>query len=217
VAPFGIEARVRLAVVLAPCVLLAAVFAACGGPRVPEPEYRDHPAQATEALCVPYPPPAARPEETGKPPNEHVVWTDGEWIWKPHGPPSSTKGKWVWQPGAWVDPPYGATYSRSALIRAKNGALAWYAPHWHLPAHYEVKLDAPGPMASSGLALVCPDPERNEITGIPPPLVDAGDAHVGPALHYGPDAQPPAQPKIILDAVVPLDAKEPPKLIAPPE
>jgi hypothetical protein len=208
---------VRLLVPVLSCVVVAGAFAACGGPKVREPEYREHPAQATEAMCVPYPPPAAKPEETGKPPNDRAVWADGDWIWRPHGSPSSTKGKWVWQPGAWTDPPYGATYSRSALVRLPNGALAWYAPHWHMPAHYEVKIDAPGPMSSGGVVLTCPDPPRNEITGVPPPLVDAGDAHVGPAAVYGADAPAPGIPKIVLDAVIPTDSKEPPKLIAPPE
>jgi hypothetical protein len=208
---------VRLVAVLAPCVLIAAAFVACGGPRVAEPEYRDHPKQATEALCVPYPPPAAKPAETGTPPSDRAVWTDGDWIWRSRGGPSSTAGKWVWRPGAWIEPPYGATYSRSNLVRMPNGALAWYPPHWHMPAHYDVKIDAAGPMSSAGLPLVCADPPRHEITGVPPPLVDAGDAHVGPALVYGPDAPAPGQPKIVMDAVIPLDAKEPPKLIAPPE
>jgi hypothetical protein len=211
------RSAVRLVVVLAPCVAIAVAFAACGGPRVPEPEYREHPKQATEAMCVPYPPPAAKPEETGKPPNDRAVWTDGDWIWRPQGGPSSTKGKWVWRPGAWIEPPYSATYSRSALIRMSNGALAWYAPHWHMPAHYDIKLDAAGPMSSSGLALVCPDPPPNETTGVPPPLADAGDARVGPAAVYAADAPPPAPPKIVLDAMIPTDSKEPPKLIAPPE
>lgn len=207
----------RLLVALAPCVVIAAAFAACGGPRVPEPEYRDHPKQATEALCVPYPPPAAKPEETGKPPSDRHVWTDGEWIWRPHGSPSSTSGKWVWKPGAWVEAPYGATYSRSALVRMENGALAWYPPHFHVPAHYEVKIDAAGPMSSAGIALVCPDPPRHEITGVPPPLVDAADAHVGPAAAFAADAPAQAPPKIVLDAVIPTDTTAPPKLIAPPE
>jgi hypothetical protein len=34
---------------------------------------------------------------------------------------------------------------------------------------------------------------------------------------YGPDAPAQGQPKIVMDAVIPTDSKEPPKLIAPPE
>jgi len=201
--------------VLVPCAVVAAAFAACGGPRVPEPEYREHPKQATEAMCVPYPPPAAKPEETGKPPNDRAVWIDGDWTWRPQGGPSSTSGKWIWKPGAWVDPPYGATYSRSALVRMENGALAWYPPHFHMPPHYEAKIDAAAPMSSAGIALVCPDPPRQEPVGAP--LIDAGDAHVGAAAVYAADAPAQAPPKIVYDAVIPTDTTGPPKLIPPPE
>lgn len=209
----------RVFVVLVPCAAIVG-FAACGRSRIPEPEYQAHPAHATEALCVPYPPPAAKPEAIGSQPSERAVWVDGDWIWKSLGPPTSTAGKWVWQPGAWVEAPYGATFSRAALVRLSNGALAWYPPHWHLPEHYaaaEGRDAAAGPMSSSGNPLVCPDPPRNEITGAPPPLVDAADAHVGPALQYPADAPAQAPPKVVLDAVIPSDGKHPPVLIQPPE
>jgi hypothetical protein len=204
----------RVLVVLAPGVV---AFAACGRSRVPEPSYGEHPRGATEAVCVPYPPPAAKVEETGAAPSDRAVWVDGDWKWKPLGSAVSTKGKWEWSPGAWVEPPFGASYARSSLVRMPNGALAWYPAHWHLPSHYDVRSDAAGPMASTGLPLSCPEPERHDITGMPPPLIDAGDAHVGPALLYPADAPPQTPPKVILDAVVPSDSKEEPKLIAPPE
>ena len=209
----------RVLVVLAPCVLAVVASASCGRWRVPEPSFGEHPKGATEAMCVPYPPPAAKPEETGAAPSDRAVWVDGDWKWKPYGTAASIRGKWEWVPGAWVEPPFSATYARSSLVRMQNGALAFYPAHWHLPAHYDVRVgkDAAAPLASTGLPLVCQAPEKNEITGVDPPLIDAGDeAHVGPALFYLADA-PAAPPKVVLDAVVPGDSKDPPKLIAPPE
>lgn len=206
--------RAPILCALAPCVLSAIAFAACSRSRVPEPTYGEHPKGATEAVCVPYPPPAGKPEETGEPPTARAVWVDGDWIWKPLGGPTSVKGKWEWKPGSWVEPPYGATFARSSLVRMPNGALAVYPAHWHTTEHYDLRSDAVGPMASSGLALTCPDPPKNEAI---PPLVDAGDAHVGPALMYPADAPATTPPKVVTDAVVPTDTKEPPKLIAPPE
>lgn len=209
----------RVVVVLAPCAVVLIASASCGTSRVPSPSYGEHPKGATEAMCVPYPPPAAKPEETGLPPSDRAVWVDGDWKWKPYGTAGSTKGKWEWVPGAWVEPPFSATYARSSLVRMPNGALAFYPSHWHLPVHYDIRLktDAAAPMSSTGLPLVCPTPDKNDITGVPPPLIDAGDAHVGPSLLYQSDAPAGAPPKIVLDAVVPGDSNEPPKLIAPPQ
>lgn len=209
--------RAAVLVVLAPCALAALAFAACSASRVREPTYGEHPHGASEATCVPYPPPAAKPEETGAPPSDRAVWVDGDWAWKPLGSATSVKGKWEWRPGAWTHPPFGATYARSSLVRMPNGALAFYPGHWHMPAHYDMKVDAAGPVASTGLPLTCPEPEKNEIAGVPLPLGDASDAHLGPALLYPADAPAQAPPKVIVDAMVPTDTKDPPKLIAPPE
>ena len=211
--------RLQILVVLVPCAVTAVFFAACARSRVPGPELGDHPKGATEAVCVPYPPPAAKPEVTGGAPSERAVWVDGDWIWRGRGAPSSTAGKWEWKPGAWVEPPYGAKFARSVLVRMPNGALAWYPPHFHPAEHYELRprVDAAGPLASTGSVLSCPEPPRSELTGVPPPLVDAGDAHVGPALMYVADAPAQAPPKLVLDAIIPSDATEPPKLIPPPE
>lgn len=204
----------RVVVALVPSAVFA--FVACGR-SVKEPSFGDHPRGATEALCVAYPPPAAKPEEIGTPPSDRAVWVDGDWKWRPLGSAMSTKGKWEWVPGAWVHPPFGATYARSTLVRMPNGAIAWYPAHFHLPSHYDVRSDAAAPMASTGLPLVCPEPDKNENTTAAIPLIDAGDAHVGPTLLYPADAPAAAPPKVIVDAVVPADSKEPPKLIAPPE
>lgn len=208
----------RLLAVLAPIVVLAAPFAACSGSRVPTPEIREHPRGAREATCVPYPPPAAKPESLGLRPSDRAVWVDGDWNWKSLGAPESTAGKWVWQPGGWVEPPYGATYSRGTLTRLPNGALAWYPPHWHLPAHYVASVDAAAPLASNGAPLACPTPEPNETTAAPKPLGDAGEeVHTGPALLYLADAPSSAPPKVVLDAIIPSDTKKPTIVIQPPE
>src|SRR5262249_39678589 len=155
------------------------------------------------------------PEETGMPPEsmgKRAVWVDGEWIWKARG--GSTLGKWEWQKGGWVDPPYGASYSHGTLERMKNGALVVYAPHWHLPAHYEASYSPAAPISSEGLPLDCPPPPKPEVSV---DIHDAGvDKHVGPVLVYPPDA-PPTAPKLEPDAVIPTDAEPPPKLIQPPE
>jgi len=204
----------RTLAALAPFFVLGLQFAACSGSRVPTPEYREHPRAAQEAVCVPYPPPPAKPEVLGEPPGERFVWVDGDWMWKSLGPPTSTTGKWTWQPGAWVQAPYGATYSRSTLVRLPGGALAWYPPHWHLPAHYAVMVDATAPLASNGMPLSCPTPEPDIAAR---PLEDVGaEVRVGPALLYAADA-PSAPPKVIVDAVIPTDAKQTPVLIQPPE
>lgn len=194
--------------VLAPFLGLASALS-CRGVRVPTPEARAHPPGFPEATCVAYPPPAARPEVVGERPGPAWVWVDGDWMWKSLGPPESTAGKWSWEPGHWVEPPYGASWSASALLRLPNGALAWIPPHFHLAAHY-ASASGSTPRSSFGAALACPTPPPNT------PHPDAGeDVHAGPALLYPADA--PSTAKTILDAVVPADASAPIILIQPPD
>ncbi len=214
----------RALAVIIPFATAAVAFAsasACGRARVAEPDYGEHPPQASEAACIPFPPPAAKPEEPGEPPPGKAVWIDGEWLWRSRGgQPGSVAGKWEWKPGGWVDPPADGKYARAALVRMPNGALAYYPPHWHLPDHYKrPKIgDAAAPVASNGVLLDCPDPPKHEITGAPKPLTDAGpEVHVGPAAVYGSETgSSSAPPVIVVDAIVPTDAKAPPMLIAPP-
>jgi hypothetical protein len=211
---------------LAPTSLAVAIFA-CSASRVPVPEYKPHPKHAAEAMCVPYPPPAPKPEETGLPPesmSKRAVWVDGEWVWHPRGgPPGAMLGRWEWKKGGWVEPPYGATYSRGEVDRMANGALAFYPPHWHLPDHYkETYAAASGgssaaPVSSEGLPLDCPAPPKHDVLGSMTSIHDAGEeAHVGPALVYPADAPSSAPPKVQLDAEIPSDGAVPPKLIEPP-
>lgn len=210
-------ARPILVLGVGPAVIVLSSFA-CGRAHVPEPDYRAHPTNAAEALCVPYPPPAAKPEDTGAPPSSRAVWVDGEWIWHSRGgPPGAMLGKWEWKGGGWEEPPSGASYSRGTLVRMKNGSLAWYPPHWHTSDQYKSQLDASVPISASGTPLECPAPEKEKVINGPPNVHDAGEeAHVGPALEYPADAPSSAPPKVIPDAVVPSDAKQPPQLISPP-
>lgn len=224
--------RVALAIALAPLAIAFGAAFACGGSRVPLPEYGEHPESFPEARCVPWPPPPAKPEQTGAPPSERSVWVDGEWVWNGRGTgPRSYVGEWDWKPGGWVEPPFGATFARSKLERLPGGALAWYPGHWHLPAHYArdaAVLDAAAPVSSANVLLECPPPPTAPAIAVTdaPDATDATDAtgadaptdvREGPAVVYPPDAFPAPEPKVVPDAEIPADTKKPPELIQPPE
>ncbi|MGZ6068472.1 MAG: hypothetical protein ACXWVM_39105 [Polyangiales bacterium] len=220
--------RKLMALGFAPVSLTVAIIFACSATRVPVPEYKPHPKHAAEAACVPYPPPAPKPEETGVPPasmSKRAVWIDGEWVWHGRGgPPGSVHGRWEWQKGGWVEPPYGASYSRGTLERMPNGALAFYPPHWHMPDHYKDSYDAASPVSSEGFALDCPVPPAQNASVT---AHDVGpEAHLGPVLTFPLDADlSDSNPDVHPDAVdAPIDTaseasekKGPPKLIAPPD
>ncbi len=105
-----------------PRLILALGLWACA-PRVTGPPLGPH--EKNEApLAVPYPPPAARPEELPDPPSETAVWVDGSYNW--------TGTRYVWSEGGWFEPEPGGYYAPPTLVRRRNGDLLYYPGHWHL-------------------------------------------------------------------------------------
>jgi hypothetical protein len=105
-------------------LLIAAVMAAACGSRIPVPPTGPHPANTTNYIEVPYPPPPARVEVLPPMPLEPgAVWVDGEWAWQ---------GKrWTWLPGGWVVPPRGAYFAPWLVYRLDNGRLLFAPGTWH--------------------------------------------------------------------------------------
>ena len=183
-----------------PLALVAGVFA-CRGPSVPVTPGGENVPLASQATCVPYPPPAPKVEEIPARPSKAYLWLDGEWAWH--------RERWVWRPGGWVVPPPETFYAAWRLVRQDDGALVYYPGRWSHPD--EARVDA-------GVAPSCPPPPSEA-----PPMVavDAAleaDVHVGPVLVYPADA-PSAVAKIEIDATIPGDAVEEAArpLIGPPD
>lgn len=100
-----------------PLAVLAAV--ACS-PAVPVPPQTER--RSDLPRTVPYPPPPARVEEIGPPPNERARWVDGWWQFD--------GGEYRWIPGGWLEPPPGKIYAPPLLVRRANGELSYYPARW---------------------------------------------------------------------------------------
>lgn len=100
---------------------LASLWLACT-PRVAGPPLGPHENEAP--MVVPYPPPAARPEELTDPPSETAVWVDGSYSW--------VGARYQWEEGGWFEPTPGNYYAPPLLVRRRNGDLFYYPGHWHL-------------------------------------------------------------------------------------
>ncbi len=114
-------------------VLLALAPLACSNATLPEPTHGAH--LEGDPVPVPFPPPPARPDVIGSPPEDakDPVWVDGQWMWR---------GRlWVWQPGQWWERPPDQVWAAPALVRRADGQLVWFEGTWRA----EVAL----PLASS--------------------------------------------------------------------
>lgn len=196
----AISPRSVVAMIAPPSVLVVSMFA-CRGPAAPTPRVRDRTPVASEATCVPYPPPPPKVEEIGARPSDRHVWMDGEWHWETR--------RWVWKPGGWVTPPEDAFWAPWKTDRLQNGALVFYPGRWHR--------DDFAPYDAAALAS-CPAP-----TAAPAPVIAAdgaleAEAHVGPILVYPADAPSSAPAKVVPDATIPSDGIEEVRpLIGPPD
>jgi hypothetical protein len=184
---------------------LIGVFA-CKGPSVPSVPTRDRATIASEATCVPYPPPAPKVEEVPARPSRDHLWLDGQWTWETR--------RWVWKPGGWTVVPEDARYAPWRIERLQNGALVYFAGHW-------VRNEGVtgGDPFDAEAVTTCPAPP---LAQKPMVLVDAqleAEAHVGPVLVYPADAPSAAPGKVELDATIPESGVEaaPPPLIGPPD
>jgi len=188
-----------------PIAFVIGVFA-CKGPTVPTPPTRDHASAASEATCIPFPPPAPKIEEVPARPSDRHRWIDGQWTWETR--------RWVWKPGGWTVAPEDAFYAPWRIDRLANGALAYYPGHWFRDEAIAA------PSSSANVVTTCPAPPLAE-----PPIMVAVDAqleaeaHVGPVLVYPADAPSAALGKVQLDATIPGDAvvESAPPLIGPPD
>lgn len=208
---------------LALAVLAGAPSAGCRGVLVREPPRSAESPDPRSARCVDYPPPAAKVDEIPPPPDTRAVWLDGEWSWRVH--------RWIWEPGAWKAAPPGSDYVRPRLERLPNGALVWWAGHWHGRGGDDAEAPPSAPVADASAQgrrarPPCPPPPYATLEGRaggPPsvPRVDAGASgstappHEGPIRVYPADA-PSGSGTVVLDAAIPADAAGPAPLIQPP-
>ena len=160
---------------------------------------------ASEATCIPFPPPPPKVEEIPARPSEKHLWIDGQWVWETR--------RWVWKPGGWTVVPQDASYAAWKVERLHNGALVYHPGHW-------VRDDEPlAPENADAEVVSCPAPPLAEK---PVVFVDAmleAEAHVGPVLVYPADAPSAAPGKVQMDATIPESGvtAAPPPLIGPPD
>jgi hypothetical protein len=100
--------------------LAAGLVAACAPGHPPGPP---HAANVTSNYNeVPYPPPPARIELIPARPDDHALWTDGEWRYRGR--------RWRWVRGSWSDVPPGAKFAHWASTIRADGAFLYAPGQW---------------------------------------------------------------------------------------
>lgn len=165
--------------------VLVACAVACGGGKMPVPDYVQQPTSAL--VEVPYPPPPARAETMPKEPTKGARWIDGEWSWQGR--------RWAWKPGRWVVPPAGAKFSPWTTVRDKTGTLFFAPGVWRDAKGEEIDEPAAAGTGKAGAAAIV-SPEGDPVPGGPNLPIDAGRANRedASALIEGFDASPTLLP-----------------------